>query len=172
MLQPERNIMVGQRIFTEQTRPLSEKTDLVWTLYVRSRASIETTVYEALIYVLYVVNKSHDARALMLRVKTAIISLASTGGCVRMHAKMLTSVTCRLKLNMAEPCKKVKRNIPLTTFNKWQIQFDREFSSLSWLQCDKDSTDSFVETLWCVACRKFESSIEGMKNFWIVGSTN
>ena len=51
----------------------------------------------------------------------------------------------------------------------------KEFSTLSWLQCDKDSTLSFVETLWCVACRKFETSIEGMKNFsrsWIIASSN
>ena len=32
-----------------------------------------------------------------------------------------------------------------------------------------------VEKLWCHACRKYESSITGMKNFssaWIKGSTN
>ena len=76
---------------------------------------------------------------------------------------------------MADKAKKQKRIIPITTFNKWQLQCDKELSTLSWLQCDKDSTSSFVETLWCVACRKFETSIEGMKNFsrsWIVGSTN
>jgi len=75
----------------------------------------------------------------------------------------------------AEGVKKQKRVIPVTTFNKWQLQCDKEFSTLSWLRCDKDSTSSFVETLWCVVCRKYETSIQGMKNFsrsWIVGSTN
>ena len=76
---------------------------------------------------------------------------------------------------MVEKTKKQKRVIPVMTFNKWRLQCDKEFSTLSWLQCDKDSTLLFVEMLWCVPCRKFETSIEGMKNFshsWIVGSTN
>ena len=70
---------------------------------------------------------------------------------------------------MADKAKKQKRIIPVTTFNKWQLQCDKEFSTLSWLQCGKDSTSSFVETLWCVACRKFETSIEGMKIFHALG---
>ena len=70
---------------------------------------------------------------------------------------------------MVEKTKKQKHVIPVATFNKWQLRCDKEFSTLSWLQCDKDSTLSFVETLWCVACRKFETSIEGMKNFHALG---
>ena len=38
---------------------------------------------------------------------------------------------------MAEKTKKQKRVIPVATFNKWQLQCDKEFSTLSWLQCDK-----------------------------------
>ena len=76
---------------------------------------------------------------------------------------------------MAESVKRQKRVIPVVTFNKWQIQYDKELSTLTWLRCDKDSTSSFVETLWCAMCRKYETSMEGMKNFshnWIVCSTN
>ena len=74
---------------------------------------------------------------------------------------------------MAECNKKVKRVVPIATFNKWQLQFDKDYSTLSWLRCD--SSDSLVETLWCATCRRYESSIVWIKNFshsWICGSTN
>ena len=64
---------------------------------------------------------------------------------------------------MAESVKRQKRVIPVVTFNKWQLQYDKELSTLTWLRCDKDSTSSFVEILWCAMCRKYETSIEGMK---------
>lgn len=59
-------------------------------------------------------------------------------------------------------------------FNKWQLQCDKGFSTLSWLRCDTDSTSSF-KTFLCIVCQKYETTIEGMKIFsrsWIVGSTN
>ena len=70
--------------------------------------------------------------------------------------------------------KKQKRQITLTTFNKWQVQFDRDYNSLLWLRCETNNK-SLVETLWCHSCRKYERHITGMKNFsraWIEGSTN
>ena len=70
--------------------------------------------------------------------------------------------------------KRQKRQITLSTFNKWQVQFDRDYSSLSWLRCDTND-NVLIDKLWCHACTKYESYITGMKNFssaWIKGSTN
>ena len=70
--------------------------------------------------------------------------------------------------------KKEKCQITLTTFNKWQVQFNRDNNSLCWLRCETNN-NALVEKLWCRACRKYESYITGMKNFssaWIKGSTN
>ena len=69
-----------------------------------------------------------------------------------------------------------KRRVSVSTFEKWQGQFDKDHSTLTWLRCDKDSKDrAIVATVWCDVCRKFEESIRGMKNFsnvWIEGSSN
>ena len=69
--------------------------------------------------------------------------------------------------------KQAKRQVSLSTFQKWQSQQEREHKTLSWLRCEKQQTQ--VECLWCEACRKFEDKIRGVKNFsttWIAGSTN
>ena len=76
---------------------------------------------------------------------------------------------------MADTEQKPHRNhvVPIATFNKWQLQFDKDYSTLSWLRCD--SSDSLLETLWCTTCRRYESLIVGMKNFsrsLICGSKN
>ncbi len=69
-----------------------------------------------------------------------------------------------------------KRNVTVTTFNKWKTQFERDHSTLSWLRCDVSKEDkTVIEMLWCEACRKHEDGITGMKNFskaWITGSSN
>ena len=69
-----------------------------------------------------------------------------------------------------------KRNVTITTFNKWKSQFERDYSTLSWLHCNVSKEDkTVVETLWCEACRKHEDRITGMKSFskaWINGSCN
>ena len=70
---------------------------------------------------------------------------------------------------MVEKTKKQKRVIPVTTTSG-----NYNVIVFYLVQCDKDSTSLFVETLWYIACRKFKTSIERMKNFprsWIVGST-
>ena len=69
-----------------------------------------------------------------------------------------------------------KRNVTVTTFNKWKSRFERDYCTLSWLRCDVSKEDkTVVETLWCEVCRKHEDRITGMKNFskaWINGSCN
>ena len=37
--------------------------------------------------------------------------------------------------------KKSKRQIAVTTFEKWQRNFDREHQTLTWLRCDKDKSN-------------------------------
>ena len=72
--------------------------------------------------------------------------------------------------------KKRKRQITVTTFNKWQGQYNSLHKSLLWLRCDKDRTDRrLVSALWCCICRKYEKHITGLKNFskaWIDGTDN
>ena len=59
-----------------------------------------------------------------------------------------------------------KKNVTVTTFNKWKSQFERNYSTLSWLCCDVGKENkTVIETLWCEACRKHEDRITGMKNF-------
>ena len=70
--------------------------------------------------------------------------------------------------------KKQKRQIALTMFNKWQVQSDYEYKSLSWLKCEVNDK-SLMEKLCCHVCRKYEGHIMGIKYFlwaWIEGSTN
>ena len=53
-----------------------------------------------------------------------------------------------------------KRNVTVTTFNKWKSQFERDYSTLPWLCCDVSKEDkTVVETLWCEACRKHEDRV-------------
>ena len=75
--------------------------------------------------------------------------------------------------------KKMKRQVSLATFEKWQRQFDEvdeELQTLTWLRCDKDHADRMlVSSLWCQVCRDYENRIVGRRNFsqaWITGSSN
>lgn len=71
--------------------------------------------------------------------------------------------------------KKVKRRVSLATFDKWKRQFDDQYDTLRWLQCDKDATDHTVTLLWCEVCRKYSDRIRTMRNFstaWVNGSAN
>ena len=72
--------------------------------------------------------------------------------------------------------KKSRRQVNVSTFEKWQRQLDKDYRSLSWLQCTKDSTDrSMVSTLFCEVCRQYERKIECMRNYsaaWVKGSLN
>ena len=48
---------------------------------------------------------------------------------------------------------KQKWQISIVTFNKWQSLYSRQYDSLLWLRCNKDSEDrKIVSTLWCDVC--------------------
>ena len=72
----------------------------------------------------------------------------------------------------SQSSKKPRRQVSLTTFNKWQVQFERDYQAMTWLRCEVSKENpNLVETLWCYACRSYEEMITGMKNFsskWIV----
>ena len=99
----------------------------------------------------------------------------SLGKCQKMEGKRSTSAS-NSSSSSCKILKKQKRQISIATFNKWQSLYNREHDSLLWLRCDKDREDrTIVSTLWCDVCKKYESSITGLKNFsrvWIDGSLN
>ena len=76
----------------------------------------------------------------------------------------------------SDAIKKQKRQMTVSTFNRWQSQYNREHCTLAWLRCDKDTEDrKMVSTLWCAVCRKYEQFLVGHRNFskaWIDGTTN
>lgn len=78
--------------------------------------------------------------------------------------------------NDGSKTKRSKRQVSKETFQKWQRTYEKEHQSMAWLRADMDEQDkSIVSKLWCVVCRKYETSICGLKNFsmaWIDGSSN
>ena len=53
-----------------------------------------------------------------------------------------------------------REKVSITTFERWQKQFDRNYHRL-WLRCEKDpSNRSLVLTLFCEVCRIYEDKIE------------
>ena len=72
--------------------------------------------------------------------------------------------------------KKAKHQVTVSTFEKWQRNFDQEHQTLTWLKCDRDKQDkNLVALLWCSSCREYKSKICSMKNYsqaWITGSEN
>ena len=72
--------------------------------------------------------------------------------------------------------KKPKRQITLATFEKWQRNFDQDYSTLTWLKCEREKCDRhFVELLWCSACKEYEGRICSLKNYsaaWVTESGN
>ncbi|KAL5506170.1 hypothetical protein EMCRGX_G007757 [Ephydatia muelleri] len=69
-----------------------------------------------------------------------------------------------------------KRQVTVSTFEKWQREYDRDHQTLTWLKCEKDRENrSLVGTLWCHVCREYKHKICSMKSYsdaWISGSTN
>ena len=60
--------------------------------------------------------------------------------------------------------KQPKRQVKNETFLKWQRAHEKEHQSMAWLRADMDTQEkSLVSTLWCVACRKYESQLTGRK---------
>ena len=72
--------------------------------------------------------------------------------------------------------KKSKRQITVSTFEKWQQNYDSEHQSLSWLKCETNKADkNLVARLYCSACREYQTKICSMKNYsavWVNGSDN
>ena len=72
--------------------------------------------------------------------------------------------------------KTAKHQVTTATARKWQMQYDHEFQSLTWLKYNVDDQDKMlVKVLQCSKCTKSDSCICGMKNYssvWIIGSTN
>ena len=62
--------------------------------------------------------------------------------------------------------KKQKRQIFVPTFNRWQLQYNREHCTLLWLRCEKDADDrKMVSMMWCSVCRQYELFLTGHKLF-------
>ena len=72
--------------------------------------------------------------------------------------------------------KKAKRQVSISTFEKWQRNYDREYQTLTWLKCNRDERcRDLVQSLWCSVCKEYEQRICSMKNYsdaWITGSQN
>ena len=45
--------------------------------------------------------------------------------------------------------KKTRRSVSLVTFSKWQRELNKEYESLVWLKCEKDSATGSVVALFC-----------------------
>ncbi len=68
-----------------------------------------------------------------------------------------------------------KRTVVYSTYLKWSRDFDREYQTLSWLECDTTFAGGhkIVTHLRCSVCTKFESYIKSGRNYsskWIYGA--
>ena len=59
------------------------------------------------------------------------------------------------------------RKVSLATYHKWKIEMDKECKTMEWLECETSGTGTknTVEKLKCTACSKYETSIQGRRNF-------
>lgn len=72
-------------------------------------------------------------------------------------------------------CSKEKRQVEFATFQKWQRDLDRDYATMSWLDCSchKVGGKKLVFKLRCKVCSEFVDRIRGLKNFsdkWIQGA--
>ena len=70
-----------------------------------------------------------------------------------------------------------KRRVGYATFQKWQRELDREYQTMSWLDCSSEykSEKKVVTRLKCKVCSDFVERIRTGKNFsdkWIVGANS
>ena len=70
-----------------------------------------------------------------------------------------------------------KRKVSFATFEKWRRDFDREFKTVSWLECEStvEGGTKVVRKLKCSVCGKFRSSLIRKRNFsdrWITGGAD
>ena len=68
-----------------------------------------------------------------------------------------------------------RQRVDYATFQKWQRDLDREYQTLSWLDCstEKERGKKVVDKLKCKACSEFVDRIRSRKNFsdkWVVGA--
>ncbi len=68
-----------------------------------------------------------------------------------------------------------RRKVSFATYQKWKGELDKDFSTLTWLDCETSGTGTkkTVEKLKCAACIKYESRIESKRNYskkWIEGA--
>ena len=77
----------------------------------------------------------------------------------------------------ATTAKRLKRQVQVSTFEKWQQELVKEHNTLRlWLCCERDRREwLLVSTLCCKVCREYEDKIIRYRNFssaWINGSSN
>ena len=60
-----------------------------------------------------------------------------------------------------------RRRVAYTTFQKWQRELDREYQTMSWLDCSSEYENGkkVVSQLKCKVCCKFVERIRASKNF-------
>ena len=72
--------------------------------------------------------------------------------------------------------KQSKRQVTVSTCEKWQRELDLDYQTLLWLRYDVDAANrSLVNTLRCEVCRTYQAKIQFKRNFsavWMTGSTN
>ena len=70
---------------------------------------------------------------------------------VRLSESLFSSAS----ISDTEPAKKASRQIAVSTFEKWQRNYDQEHQTLTWLRRDKDKRDKgLVAFLWCSVPRQ------------------
>ena len=70
-----------------------------------------------------------------------------------------------------------RRKVKHTTYNSWITQYDREYQTVTWLDCETHVEDGtkVVTQLKCRVCTKFKERISGRKNYsekWITGANS
>lgn len=68
-----------------------------------------------------------------------------------------------------------RHKVSYSIYQKWKTEIDKEFNTLTWLDCETFGAESLktVEKLKCALCTKYESSIEGRRNYsskWVTGA--
>lgn len=63
-----------------------------------------------------------------------------------------------------------KRRVEVKSYQKWQKELDKDYQTLSWLECTTTTSKDLVDELKCKVCAKFMDKLVGMRNFndkWI-----
>lgn len=81
----------------------------------------------------------------------------------------------RAGVSTASALEAKKRHVGYETFTKWQRDLDREWQTISWLDCksEMECGKKLVTKLSCSICKKYQDQIKGRRNFsekWITGA--